>query len=306
MKRIRLWGIFLAIMGSSFWGISGPVSESLFDKGIKVSWLISSKMLIAGGVLMAVAFWKDRSAIMAPWRNRRDALQLIIFVLFGMIGMQYIYFKAVAVANAATATILQYLSPVVVLVFLALRLREKPRRIDLLTIGMAMLGTALVVTKGRLTHLAISPSAFFWGIMAALAAAAYTLLPAGLLKRHSPIVVTAWAQLLGGFLVDAFDPFWKQIPHLDAAGWAGYWFIVIFGTIIAYSVYLASLQFISPTAATLLDAFEPLGATLVSVAFLHMHLGFAEVLGGVLIILTVAMMAIVTPRGPKLEKRPDE
>ncbi|EGF48316.1 drug/metabolite transporter (DMT) superfamily permease [Lacticaseibacillus rhamnosus MTCC 5462] len=55
--------------------------------------------------------------------------------------------------------------------------------------------------------------------MAALAAAAYTLLPAGLLKRHSPIVVTAWAQLLGGLLVDIFDPFWKQIPHLDQAGW---------------------------------------------------------------------------------------
>lgn len=234
MKRIRLWGIFLAIMGSSFWGISGPVSESLFDKGIKVSWLISSKMLIAGVVLMAVAFWKDRSAIMAPWRNRRDALQLIIFVLFGMVGMQYIYFKAVAVANAATATILQYLSPVVVLVFLALRLKEKPRRIDLLTIAVAMLGTALVVTKGRLTHLAISPSAFFWGIMAALAAAAYTLLPAGLLQRHSPIVVTAWAQLLGGLLVDAFDPFWKQIPFWMRPD----------GQVIGLSLFLAQLSLI--------------------------------------------------------------
>lgn len=160
MKRIRLWGIFLAILGSSLWGISGPVSEALFDEGIKVSWLISSKMIIAGVVLMTLAVWKDRAAIMSPWRNRRDAIQLILFVLFGMIGMQYIYFKAVAVANAATATILQYLSPVIVLVFLALRLREKPRRIDLFTIAMAMLGTMLVVTKGRLTHLAISPSAF--------------------------------------------------------------------------------------------------------------------------------------------------
>ena len=303
MKRVRLWGIFLAILGSSFWGISGPISEALFDQGIKVSWLISSKMIIAGIVLMLVAFWKERKAILAPWRNTRDALQLILFILFGMIGMQYIYFKAVAVANAATATILQYLSPVVVLIFLALRLREKPRRIDIVTICFAMMGTALVVTKGHFTHLAISPNAFFWGIMAALAAAAFTLLPAGLLHRHSPIVVTAWAQLIGGLLIDVFDPFWKEIPHLDHAGWAGYWFIVIFGTIIAYSVYLASLQFISPTAATLLDAFEPLGATVVSVVFLHMHMGFSEILGGVIIILTVAMMAMATPHGPKLEDR---
>ncbi|EPC85867.1 DMT family transporter, partial [Lacticaseibacillus paracasei] len=142
MKRVRLWGIFLAILGSSFWGISGPISEALFDQGIKVSWLISSKMIIAGIVLMLVAFWKERKAILAPWRNTRDALQLILFILFGMIGMQYIYFKAVAVANAATATILQYLSPVVVLIFLALRLREKPRRIDIVTICFAMMGTA--------------------------------------------------------------------------------------------------------------------------------------------------------------------
>jgi hypothetical protein len=34
-----------------------------------------------------------------------------------------------------------------------------------------------------------------------------------------------------------------------------------------------------------------------------MHMGFAEILGGVIIILTVAMMAMVTPHGPKLEDR---
>ena len=88
MKRVRLWGIFLAILGSSFWGISGPISEALFDQGIKVSWLISSKMIIAGIVLMLVAFWKERKAILAPWRNTRDALQLILFLRLAMIGMQ--------------------------------------------------------------------------------------------------------------------------------------------------------------------------------------------------------------------------
>ncbi|EKQ06549.1 permease of the drug/metabolite transporter (DMT) superfamily [Lacticaseibacillus paracasei] len=35
MKRVRLWGIFLAILGSSFWGISGPISEALLIKALK-------------------------------------------------------------------------------------------------------------------------------------------------------------------------------------------------------------------------------------------------------------------------------
>lgn len=71
---------------------------------------------------------------------------------------------------------------------------------------------------------------------------------------------------------------------------------MIFGTIVAYLVYLASLQYISPTAASLLDAFEPLGATVTSVVFLGFAVSGAELAGGALIIACVGLMALAARR----------
>ena len=301
MQKKRLLGIGLAMFGACLWGVSGPASELLFAQGVDVAWLISSKMLIAGVLTMLLALVKAPQAVLAPWRNRRDAGQMVIFILFGMITMQFIYFKAVAVGNAPTATILQYLAPVVILVLSAFMARTLPRRQDVLIIALAMFGTLMVVTKGHLTQLAIGPQALFWGLLAALAAAMYTMLPAGLLRRHSPLVVTAWAQLLGGLVMTADRPVWHNPPPLVRTGIAAYAFVVLFGTLVAYLVYLASLQYISATAASLLDAFEPLGATVVSVLMFHLHLGGPELLGGALIIATVCLMAIAGPKAPKVK-----
>lgn len=302
MHNKRLLGLGLAIFGSCLWGVSGPASEVLFQQGTDVAWLISAKMLIAGILTMAFAWLREGKQIFAPWLNKHDAWQMTIFILFGMITMQFIYFKAVEVANAPTATTLQYLSPVVILLILAIQTRQLPRRIDVLVIALAMFGTLLVVTKGHLTTLAISPSALFWGLGAALAAALYTLLPSGLLTHYSPLVVVGWAQLIGGLLMTLYRPLWVGVPHLNSLGWGAFGFVVIFGTLIAYLSYLASLRYISATAAGLLDAFEPIGATITSVLFLHLHLGAAELLGTAVIIGTVFLMAATGPKAPKAAK----
>ncbi|WP_461215053.1 DMT family transporter [Lacticaseibacillus sp. GG6-2] len=298
MRSKRLLGIGLGMLAALLWGIAGPASELLFDAHMSVSWLISSKMLIAGIATMAIALKVDHGKVMAPWRDRTAAWQLIAFIVFGMIAMQYIYFKAVAVANAPTATILQFLSPVVVLIYVALKTRQLPRRIDVIIIAMALFGTLLVVTKGHLTQLAISPQALFWGLLAALAAASYAILPATLLETYSPLTITAWAQLLGGVIMTGVRPFWLAPPHLNATLWWVYAFVVIGGTIIAYLFYLMAMQYISVTAVSLLDAFEPLGATLTAVLFLGFRLGRAELLGGLIIIITVILMSFTESKHP--------
>lgn len=89
--------------------------------------------------------------------------------------MQFVYYKAVAVINAATATILQFLSPVFIVVHTMLRERAVPRRADLIAVLVALVGIFLLVTGGQPTYLAISPAAFFWGLATGMAAAAYVL-----------------------------------------------------------------------------------------------------------------------------------
>ena len=53
------------------------------------------------------------------------------------------------------------------------------------------------------------------------------------------------------------------------------------------------------TAVSLLDAFEPLGATLTAVLFMGFVLTGAELLGGVIIIVAVILMGVMEPKAPE-------
>ncbi|PIO82692.1 peptide ABC transporter permease [Loigolactobacillus backii] len=292
-------GILLASGGAILWGIAGPVAQLLFDDyGVNLDWLIGSKMLIAGVILLILgSFWPaQRRQILGIWRSRRSIMQLLIFTIFGMTAMQYVYYKAVAVGNAATATILQFLSPIFIVLYIAFRYRTQPRRPDVIAIIAALVGTYLLVSGGNPTKLTVAPAALFWGIVTGIAAAAYVLLPEGLLDQYGSLAVSGWSMTIGGILFNFRQPIWRDAPRLDWRGQLAYWFIVILGSVVAYFVYLASLQYISATAVGLLDAFEPLAATAVSVLYLHLKFGLAEIIGTVLILSTVFILAVAKPR----------
>ncbi|MFD0897474.1 DMT family transporter [Loigolactobacillus binensis] len=299
MRAKQLKGILLATIGAILWGVSGPIAQWLFTAyQVDLVWLIESKMLISGVLLLLVAALlpRERQRLFTIWHSWRSSGELLIFTVGGMLAMQFVYYKAVAVGNAATATILQFLSPVFIVVYTMLRERAVPRRADVIAVLVALLGTFLLVTGGQPTHLTISPAALFWGVATGVAAAAYVLLPIRLLAQYGAIVVSGWAMVLGGLLFNLVHPGWQQLPHLDLFGQLGYWFIVIFGTVFAYSLYLASLDYASATAVGLLDAFEPLAATILAVLYLNVRFGWVEFGGTMLILSTVFILALARPQ----------
>ena len=87
----RNTGFFLVITGATLWGVGGTVAQKLFQNdSIDVNWLVSTRLVLAGLLLLLVQFFiKDRSQILGVWKNRRAAIQLIIFGLFGMLAVQY-------------------------------------------------------------------------------------------------------------------------------------------------------------------------------------------------------------------------
>nr|WP_252904420.1 EamA family transporter [Secundilactobacillus silagei] len=65
-----------------------------------------------------------------------------------MIPSQFSYFMAIKHGNAPTATILQFLGPIFIIIYVAIRHWRMPRRIDVISMLIALLGTYLLVTKG--------------------------------------------------------------------------------------------------------------------------------------------------------------
>lgn len=284
----RLKGIILAVGGSIFWGGSGVAAQFLLqDRGMTADYLTAIRTLTAGFILLLIDRFVYGNNITNIWRDKVSRYRLIFFGIFGMMAVQYTYFAAIAYSNAPTGTIIQYLMPVVILLWVALRERKLPQPGQVVCAILAILGTALLVTHGSLTTLSISEKALFWGILSALAAACYTVSPRWLLMRWPSAQVVGWAMLIGGAAISLIYPPLSYPGILDIDAILSLAYICILGTAIAFWAYVSSTKYILPQEASILNAMEPLASIVFSVLLLDVLFQLPEIAGTILIILPV-------------------
>lgn len=288
----RTKGMLLVVFGALLWGGSGVAAQFVLqNKGFSAEWLVIVRMLLSGIILLSLDGMTHFGDIFSIWKSRYDSMQLIAFALIGMLGVQYTYFAAIKAGNAATATILQYLMPIVIVLWTVLRYRRRPQLRELFCTALAILGTLLLVTHGSLSALAISPSALFWGILSAFAAAFYTVQPKYLLSHWRSPLVIGWGMLLGGLAFLPVCPPWNFTGIWDKDACIVFLYIIIFGTIIAFWAYLESIKYIQPTETSTLASIEPLSAIILSALLLNVPFGPVEILGAVCIMSTVFILA---------------
>ena len=288
----RTKGMLLVVFGALLWGGSGVAAQFVLqNKGFSAEWLVVVRMLLSGIILLSLDGITHFGDIFSIWKSRYDSLQLIAFALIGMLGVQYTYFAAIKAGNAATATILQYLMPIVIVLWTVLRYRRRPQLRELFCTALAILGTLLLVTHGSLSSLAISPPALFWGVLSAFAAAFYTVQPKYLLGHWRSPLVIGWGMLLGGLAFLPVCPPWDFTGIWDKYACIVFLYIIIFGTIIAFWAYLESVKYIQPTETSTLASIEPLSAIVLSALLLNVPFGLVEILGAICIMSTVFILA---------------
>lgn len=286
-------GLLMALSSAIFWGISGTCAQFLFQtKGIDPAWLVTWRMLIAGALLVIYSVVKEKKEAFAIWKKPNNVGKLLLFGLLGMVAVQYTYFYSISLSNAATATILQYIGPVFVLAFYALKNKTWPRVAEYAALVLALVGTFLLVTHGSTAELVISNEALLWGILSALALAFYTIQPVGLLRSFSPASITGWGMLTGGVFFSMFTQPWSFSGTWDVETWLAFSYIVVFGTVLAFYFFLTSVSKIGATYASLLCSVEPLAATLTAVVWLGVSFTGYDWVGTGLILGTVTLLTL--------------
>lgn len=285
-------GILLVIIGTMLWGVSGTVAQFLFQqKSFNPEWLVVIRLLISGFTLLLYGYLKKDRNIKNIWQEKNDRIILLLFGVFGMLGVQYTYFAAIKHGNASTATILQYLSPVIITCYLIIRNKKLPNIIQLLSITLALIGTFFIITRGNINSLSLSKPALFWGIASAFCAAIYTLQPISLLKKYGSIATISWGMIIGGLAFSFIHSPFNFTGELSIISIISVIFVIIFGTIITFYCYLESLKYLLPTESSILSCIEPLSATILSVLWLNVSFGLPELIGTACIICTVILLS---------------
>ncbi|RST76413.1 EamA family transporter [Siminovitchia acidinfaciens] len=293
----RVTGIAMVLIGASLWGVSGTVAQYLFHQhGFTAEWLVVVRLLLSGLILLGFAYKKEGQRIWAVWKVKKDALSLLAFSILGMLAVQYTYFAAIIHSNAATATILQYLGPVIITLYVAARMKRVPTSREVAAVILAVIGTFLLVTQGNVSSLSISGWALFWGLSSAAALAFYTLQPYNLLKEWGSLIIVGWGMLVGGVGFSFVHPPWRLVGQWSPSASMAVVFIVIFGTLIAFYCYLESLKYLSASETSLLASVEPLSAAFTSVIWLKVSFGIPEWSGTICILATIALLSLSKSR----------
>lgn len=288
---MKIKGILLASFASSLWAISGVSGEILFKEfNFSTNWVVSVRTLIAGILLLVISKFIEKKDIFLIFKNKNDTFQLLLFGTIGMYLVQSTYFKTIELSNVSFATILQFTAPFFIFIYETIKNKKIPSIFTIILLLTTALGVDLIATKGKFSNLSWSIEVVLIGLLSAMMIAFYSLQPKKLLRKYGSLTVTGWGMLIGSCLANIIHPFWEIGGELTKMAIIQMIIIVIFGTAMAYLMYISSLNYISSSLAGILTAFEPVLATILSVVLFKLSFSPFEILGFVLVFVSIIIL----------------
>lgn len=295
-------GVLITILGGCLWGFSGACGQYLFEqKGMTSKWLVPVRLIAAGFIMLFYYVIRERGRAFRIWRKRRDAVDVIVYGVAGLMLCQYTYFTTIELSNAGTATVIQYIAPAIVLVLVCLMERRFPKAVEVTALVLAIVGIFLIATHGDIRHMALSPKALTIGLFSAVTVVIYNLQPRRLMAYYSTSYLLAWGMVIGGILLAFIFKPWSYTYHPDAGFLLALASIIILGTMVAFSLYMQGVKMIGPERASLYACVEPIASTLLTVFWLKAPFTGMDFAGFACIIATILLLGYSDLK--KAEKR---
>lgn len=295
--RENIKGIVLVVMSSILWSINGNFGSYLFsNKDITPDILTFFRLIISGVALLTYEYTKGGKDIFLIFKDKKQFIRLLYFSFFGLLAMQYGYFAAVKYSNASTATILQSMSPFIIVIIISIKTRMPPSKTIVSTLIFAFVGVFLLVTHGNFTKLYITSGALIFGLLAAFGSVNYTLSPKGLQEKHSTVLVVGWAMFVAGLGFGLVFRPWNDIFIRDAISILGIIYVAIFGTLFPFLFYLMGCKIIGAQRTGILSLIEPVAATLIAVVVMGEKFIFLDYIGITMVILALLILTFEKKR----------
>ncbi len=152
-RTISLFNTFLMLILIILWGSSFVVVKIALNEGLTPIAIATFRFLIAGGLfLTALLFKKNRKRNYRLLVEGKDAPTLLFLALTGITLFFTAQYTGIQMAGASIAAILVcLLSPIIIAVLSARIFKECLTKKQILGIGIAAVGTFIVITGGTLS-----------------------------------------------------------------------------------------------------------------------------------------------------------
>lgn len=289
-KRIRINGIFYAIISSASFGFSPIFSLSLIAAGLSNFDVLSYRWATAAIVLMIYAFCRKKSLKLSSFD---EVWKIVLLSILRSVTSVTLLIGYANIASGIASTI-NFMYPVVVALCMMLFFGEQKSPVNFISIIASIFGVHLLASGDGLTvdngnaGLGLTCS-----IISALSFAAYYLLMKITRADKIEVVkITTWIMMLSAvyFVICAFVFNGKLTIVTDGRQWLNIVGLGLWSTMVSNFTGVKAVRRIGPTLTSILGALQPLTAVILGVVFLDEHLGIKTIIGITIILITVTLI----------------
>jgi drug/metabolite transporter (DMT)-like permease len=257
------------------------------DRGVDPVTLVAARFYLATLTLLLLL------AVAAPRRLRIGWSDWWMAAAVGVVGLlanQFLYFVAIRLTSVATAVLLQYQAPILVALYALLIQRQRLTPRLLAALGLGIAGSALVVRVHDPAVLRLSLGGVAAGLGTACAFAFYILASRAALRRLDSWTLLTYAYLAGSLTWAGVLPPWilpTRVP--DPSTWWAFLAVATLGTVLPFGLFIRALTVLPATQASIAGLLEPVVATAAAYLILGEALLPLQILGGVLVLISVIL-----------------
>ncbi|MFL5867447.1 MAG: EamA family transporter, partial [Thermoleophilaceae bacterium] len=263
--------------GATMWALNGTMARELLDDGVGAVRL--AQLRSAGSwLILALALAVRRRALLRV--DRRELPSISLLGVVGLAGVHATYFLAIDRLQIGVAVTIQYLAPLLLLVWLRLAHGRRLARGLWGAVGLSAVGCFFVVRAydaGSLDGVGVAAA---FGAMLTFAIYMVGSERAG--RSHEPVTTLFWTFGFATLFWALVAPWW-QFPFgrlasvgdlLLAAG------VIVVGTLLPFICLVAALRHIPAPRAAVVATLEPVLAALFAWIILGERLTAVQLLGG--------------------------
>ncbi len=287
-----LWGIAAGLGRAAFTGRLLPTGQALqIDPLILSQSRTSFSFLVLFFVLVIRRGWR---------RLRVPAADFGRIVLLGVLGVaasNYFYYLAIQKTNVATAIILQYTAPVLVLLYMVARGRQKASGQRVAAVALAVVGSVLAIGVVGAGGFRLNPVGVLAAMLAAFSFSFYNIAGHNILGRYDRWIVLLYTTFSAGAFWLVVNPPWKVVAaHYSGMVWGYLLVFAVVSVLGPFSFYFAGLQHLEPTRAIVASCLEPVFSIVIAAIALGEGMRPVQVLG-IVVVLTAIVIVQLLDRG---------
>ncbi len=288
-----LWGVAATLGRAAFTGRLLPSGEALkIDPLILSQSRTSFSFLVLFVVLLTQRGWR---------RLKLPKADVVRFALLGVLGVSasnYFYYLAIQKTNVATAIILQYTAPVLVLFYTVARGLQRATPPKIAAVGLAVVGSGLAIGTVGVGGFRLNAVGVVAGFLAAVAFAFYNVAGHSMLARYDRWIVLLYTTLTASLFWLFVNPPWKLVAaHYSATAWGFLLVFAIVSVLAPFSCYFAALQHLEPTRAIVGSCLEPVFSIVIAAIVLGEAVRPIQTLGIIVVLAAIVLVQLPDRRG---------